>query len=111
MSDIHNHSFCAQIMFRALDYVNYNTLELNHSKDPREEEPPELFEAPSLQEICCDALNDSAGILVGYPQLLVDAVKVLPMHVVVMLFRVAVDKQQCNAISHIISVWPFPTLW
>ncbi|KAK7091562.1 leucine-rich repeat-containing protein 14-like [Littorina saxatilis] len=97
-------------MFRALDYVNYTSLELNHARDPRVEEPPELFEAPSLQEICCDALNDSTGIRVGFPQLLLDALKVLPMHVAVTLFRVAVDKQQCSAISHIISVWPFKTL-
>jgi hypothetical protein len=98
-------------MYRALDYVNYHTLELNHLKDPREEEEKYVYDMPSLQESCCDVLNDSVSIFLGNSSLLLEAVRSLPLHMVVMLLRVAIDKQQNVAISHIISAWPFPTLW
>lgn len=42
--------------------------------------------------------------------MLVDAVRSLPLHMVVMLLRVAIEKQQNAAISNVISAWPFPTL-
>lgn len=97
-------------MFKALDYVNYHTLELNHRKDPEEKERFENYNATSLQEICCEALNDTAVISSDRQSLLIDAVRSLPLHMLVVLLRVAVEKQQNAAISNIISAWPYSTL-
>lgn len=100
-------------MFKALDYVDYDRLHVNgHKRSPgdRERTPTNLRKSTSLQELCCDAINDSADICLGCPDLLVSAVRTMPPHLVPMLLRVAIDNHQSTAVSTIISCWPFRTL-
>nr|KAG5696699.1 hypothetical protein BaRGS_012068 [Batillaria attramentaria] len=100
-------------MSKALEYVNYDLMEVNERKPAnagRERTPTSLRLTPTLQELCCDAINDSADIIVGYPHILVNAVRTVPLHLVPMLLRVAINNHQCSAITNIISAWPFTTL-
>lgn len=100
-------------MFKALDYVNYDQLQVNARKASdvgQERLPTNLLRSASLQELCCDAINDSADISLGCQDILVSAVKVLPQHLLPMLLRVAIDNHQCTAVSTIISCWPHHTL-
>lgn len=100
-------------MFKALDYVNYDQLQVNARKTSdvgQERLPTNLLRSASLQELCCDAINDSADISLGCQDILVSAVKVLPQHLLPMLLRVAIDNHQCTAVSTIISCWPHHTL-
>ncbi|XP_063407047.1 uncharacterized protein LOC134690855 [Mytilus trossulus] len=86
-------------MFKALDKVNYNTLNLNKPKEPVKE----IIKPISLVQISCRVINRCDGLTNH-------AIRCVPIHLAADLLRAAIEKAQPNAISAIISNWPHTEL-
>lgn len=87
-------------MFKALDHVNYDQLQLNESlKNDKQTK----YKVEALTDISCLALNRHAALLP-------EAVKALPLHLVPKLLQTAVKHGQTDAIQILIANWPLKNL-
>jgi hypothetical protein len=87
-------------MFKALDKVNYSTLNLNKSK----ENVKEALHPATLLQISCQVINSHEGLTN-------QAIRCVPTHLAADLLGAAILRAQPNAISTIISNWPHTELW
>lgn len=86
-------------MFKALDKVNYETLNLNKGR----ENVKEGIDPASLVQISCHVINSCDGLTN-------QAIRCVPTHLAADLLGAAIIKAQPNAISAIISNWPHTEL-
>ena len=86
-------------MFKALDKVHYDSLQLNK---PRIQEKRETPRIQPLLDLSCEAVNWHEDV-----DCLVQS---LPIHLMPKLLQVAIKKQQGLAIAAIVANWPLQVL-
>lgn len=87
-------------MFKALDKVHYESLQLNKA---REKPKPGVFKVTPLEDQACVTLNWNVPLLK-------DGLSSLPVHLIPKLLHKAIINHQLWALSTIIANWPLPTL-
>lgn len=87
-------------MFKALDKVNYDQLQLNEHQKKFEFSK---FQPESLTDLACITLNWNTDILE-------EEINGLPVHLTPRLLQTAIVNEQYSAWSTIIANWPFETL-